>query len=224
MAQADDDPGAGKGCDLLRRYRFRRHRRQQHGHTLARLDQRCLIRLAHRPDQLRIMRALAADRQMRPLQMQAEEPRYPHVGRPCAGSDGGGRGLRRIGYQRRQQRRGAELRMRPADGLYGFQSRCSLNMNAAAAIDLQVDEARHQHAGARFGDLCRVGRLVALHHRFHEPVAHHHHGIAQPEFAIEDPRRGKGETVAHSVSVTLRRLGGRSGSRPRRTANASTNE
>ncbi|RVB44717.1 hypothetical protein EN898_31900, partial [Mesorhizobium sp. M7A.F.Ca.CA.001.06.1.1] len=44
-----------------------------------------------------------------------------------------------------------------------------------------------------------------------------------PTGAVENPGASQGKAIAHTVSVTLRRLRGVSGSRPRWRANASTN-
>ena len=161
---------------------------------------------------------------MRPLEMQAEKAGHAPVGGLDAGADGRRRDLRRVGDQRRQERRRAELRMRLADRLDALERGPVVEHDAAAAIDLQVDEAGRQHAGARLRDLGGIGRLVAFHDRLDQPVAHHQHGVAQPELAVEDPGCREGETVAHSVSVTLRRFGGWSGLSPSRTAKASTKE
>ena len=58
--------------------------------------------------------------------------------------------------------------------------------------------------------------------RLDHAVAHDQGGVVVPGVAVEDAGAGKGEALAHSVSVTLRRFGGWSGLRPRWRAKAST--
>ena len=55
----------------------------------------------------------------------------------------------RVGDQRRQQRRRAERRMRRADRADRLDVGLVVEHDPAAAIDLQVDEARRKHAAAR---------------------------------------------------------------------------
>ena len=85
------------------------------GSRCARGDQRRQVGFGHRPDQRRVVRALAGDREVRAFEMQAEEARHLLPRRLDAGGDGRSRDLRRVGDQRRQQRRRAERRMRRAD-------------------------------------------------------------------------------------------------------------
>ena len=52
---------------------------------------------------------------------------------------------------------------------------------------------------------CRPAR-VSRDDRLDHAVAHEQRGVVVPDLAVEDPGAGEGEAVAHSVSVTLRRL------------------
>ena len=75
MTEADHHARRGKRADALVAHRFRRDGGKQHRHKGAGSDQRRLVGVAHRPDQLRVVRALAGDRQMRPFEMQPEKSR-----------------------------------------------------------------------------------------------------------------------------------------------------
>ena len=222
MAEADDGAGLGQRHDAARLDGFGRDRGEQDRQIPARRDQRRLVGVGHRPNEDRIMGTLARDGKMRPFEMQAEKTGHFFPGGPGAGGDGHGGDRRRVGDQRRQQRRGAERRMCPADGFDRGDVGMVVEHDAAAAIDLDVDEAWDQQAGAGL-DLGHAGRNGAIgQNGLDQAFVDDESRIVMPVGAIEDAGASEGETVAHRVSVTLRRLRGASGSRPRWRAKAST--
>ena len=87
------------------------------------------------------------------FQMQAENP-VPAGGR-ARRRDGGPHLLARVGDQGRQARRRAEAAVRPGDGAHAVGCRLIVEQNAAAAIDLQIDEAGGEE------DAGREARLTA---------------------------------------------------------------
>jgi hypothetical protein len=81
VAKADHRARAGQRRDLLRAGRFgrqRHHQRRQAARGVAKPGQ---VVVGHGPDQRRVMGALAARVQMRPLKMQAKEARHARLGR-----------------------------------------------------------------------------------------------------------------------------------------------
>ena len=87
----------------------------------------------------------AGDGEMRPFEMQPGKAGHLAPRRLDAGGDHRRGDFRRVGDQRRQQRGGAEGRVRPADRLDALDIWMVVEHDAAAAIDLQVDEAGREH-------------------------------------------------------------------------------
>ena len=112
---------------------------------LASRDQRRLIGIGHRPDQLGVVRPFSGDGEMRPFEMQPCEAGHLAPSRLDAGGDHRRCDFRRVCDQRRQQGGGAERRVRPANRLDAFDIWVVVQHDAAAAIDLQVDEAGREH-------------------------------------------------------------------------------
>ena len=111
--------------------------------------------------------------------------------------------------------------MRLRDAEEARDGRPVVEENAAAAVDLKVDEARRQErAGRQFDD---VRRLAADLRRDDVDDAvvrdDDRRAIAHP-LAVED-RIGENRCRHYRVSVTFERLGGKSGSKPRRRASFS---
>src|SRR5882724_3172991 len=108
--------------------------------------------------------------------------------------------------------------MRGGDAGDGLGRRLLVEQDAAAAIDLNVDIAgRKQTAGkVQRG----AARSFGVRDDRGDPLGFDNDRLVDEKiFAIENPRAGKYDH--QTVSVTLRRLRGRSGSRPSRRASAS---
>ena len=92
------------------------------------------------------MRALAGDREMGALEVEAEKARNALLYGLPTGLHGGEIDLDGIGNQRGQECRGAELPVRSADGADARYRGIVVEKHPAAAIDLQVDKARDHHS------------------------------------------------------------------------------
>src|SRR5688572_10446784 len=122
---------------------------------------------------------------MRPFEMQPGEARHLLARRLDAGRDHSPGDLGGIRDQRRQTRSAAEGRMRPADRLDSLDIRMIVEHDAAAAIDLRVDEAGGKHVAVL--DYLRAGRnLVPRADSFYRITANDERGILMPGFAVED--------------------------------------
>ncbi len=215
VAEAHHSPRRRQCRDLLQRRGLGRQRHHQRGHPPRGLAHAAQILARHRTDQGRIMRPLPPGIEVRSFQMQAEEPRHPRLCRLHPGVDHGHGRLRCIRDKRGKNPRRPKHPMRSADVAQGGEVRRPVHHHPAAAIYLQVHETGgqralyplHQHAP---GDLSNP----------HDPPAVEDHGPRAHPRPVENPRGGN--RPHHIVSVTLRRCGGTSGSKPRLRASPST--
>ena len=223
VSKADMDAGFCQPRHLRAGNAFGGAGDDQRGQFRSRGDQRLEIGVVHRPDQVDGMRALAAGRQMRPFQMDAGEARNFRPGRLDARLDRIARHVARVGDQRRQYRGGAEPHVRGTDRADRLDARPVIEQDAAAAIDLQVDEARYEHRAGAFRQHCPGRHVVAPDDPFHLAVVDHECGMVVPACAVENASPGDCVALRHTVSVTLRRRAGASGLRPLRRDSASRN-
>ena len=185
------------------------------------------IRLAHRPDQRRIVRALAARRQ-------------------DAGPRGGCRAMpgtfRRDGLARRRRSPPPCSRAvsvisvgssavvpsgacAAADGVRARRRRASsLSRTPPPPLTCSIDEARHEHAAAEHRRSSMPAGMSACGTMRLDRAVRDDRAAwpSMPALAVEDAGAGEGMTVAHSVSVTLRRLAACRGRGRAARANAST--
>ena len=159
--------------------------------------------------------------EMRPLEVQPEEARHPRRRRRDARLDRRARDLGRVGDQRRQAARSSRAARAP---------RRSSRMPASAGWSFSITPpppltCRSTNPGASTPPSSRdqlARRRLGRGHdrRATRPSSTTSAAPACSRAAVED--RGAGEDRgAHTVSVTLRRCGGVSGSNPRRRASAS---
>ena len=108
--------------------------------------------------------------------------------------------------------------MRGGDAGDGRGRRVLVEQDAAAAVDLHVDIPGRKQAA---GKIPRgAARSLGVRDDCGDALAFDNDRLVDEKlFAVEDPRAGKNDH--QTVSVTLRRLRGRSGSRPSRSASAS---
>ncbi len=162
-----------------------------------------------------IMGALARRIEKRSFDVNAE-----HTGHPCRARfpdrrDGFFHDLGRVGNDRRQQSRRAELAMRCGDAFDGFDRWIVIEQRTAAAIDLNVDESRYQQTAGKlpaFNSGSESGRSVTT-SAMRDPST----TTARPS-RIVSPSKMRAPVRAkchHTVSVTFLSSRGRSGSRPR---------
>ena len=168
------------------------------------------------PAQLRwIVHALTGDVEERPFDVNAENPRNARRDRAAHRGDGMRDDIEVRADQRRQEAGGAEAAMCGADGADRLHARRIVEQHPATAIHLQVDEARQQQASAEVIGLRRAAaRIIGRQHIDDAALLDEH------TLAADEGIRAQHSTVqqgdAHqSVSVTLRRWGGASGSCPR---------
>src|SRR5438552_12081828 len=108
--------------------------------------------------------------------------------------------------------------MRGGDAGDTLGCRILVEQDAAAAIDLDVDIAGRKQAAAKIQR--GAARSFGVRDDRGDALAFDDDRVVEEKiFAVEDPRAGKNDH--QTVSVTLRRLRGRSGSRPSRSASAS---
>ncbi len=213
MADADDETGLAQPRDLVRRDGFGGDGGQQVRQRLARLDQRQQIGFVHRADQRGSWAPLRATLRCGPSRWR---PRKPGTAARTASTPAAIVAavlLAGVGNQRRQAGGGAELSEGGADGADGFDAGIEIEQGAAAAIDLQVDEARREDAAAHRHAL-RVGGRVGGDDGFDPAVGDDQRRAIPPGFAVENAGAGIGD-AAHTVSVIFFRCGGWSGSKPR---------
>ena len=222
VPDADHGPPRRQRRDLRRRHAFGRDRQQQRGQTRGGAEQHLQILRTHRSDQRGIMGALARGVDMRPLEMQPEKPRHARLGRRHARLDHRARDLRRVGDQRRKQPGRSEPPVRGADGGDLVQARIGAEHDPAAAVHLEVDETGREDAAVEVHPLAAFRQNALRTDLRHLAVRDPQRGVFVDPRPVENPRPGE-NLVHHTVSVTLRRCGGASGSSPRRRARASMN-
>ena len=130
----------------------------------------------------------------RPFQVQAENPVAAADG--ASRRDGGPHLLARIGDQGRQARRRAKAAVRAGNGAHAVGGRLIVEQNAAAAIDLQIDEARGQEGAGRKPRLRPIGGNLAPGPKSDDaPVPDQHRGFGMPAMAVKNAVRQDGMPV-----------------------------
>ena len=169
-----------------------------------------------------VVHAAARRREIRSFEMDADHAGHA-LGDRCV--DRGDRFAHHVDVvadQRRQETRRAEAAVRFADAADRLDCRRVVEQHAAAAVDLAIDEAGQQQIAAEILDV-EIGHAAIVRgddRVDHAGVDEHGDVVAETirgQHARVDERRGH-----QTVSVTLLRCGGASGSRPRRTASAFT--
>ena len=164
---------------------------------------------------MRVVNALTCVIQERPFDMDADNAGDACVDRRVDGVERNGDILQR-GADERWEKGGCAIgSMCRADTGYTLDSQAIVEKDVAAAIHLRVDKAGNKPA------LVEIDRGVIRHadraDRGGIEIEGHRIALA---VSAQDATIGKGQTV-HRVSVTLRRKGGWSGSRPRARASRS---
>jgi hypothetical protein len=164
-----------------------------------------------------IVHAGTARADERPFQVQPEHPPIRPRRRLPRRGEGQPHRLWPVGDQRWQQAGGAEAPMRRGDRQGGLGGRAFVEQHPAAAVHLHIDEAGHQQAAGRQDVDGHVGGP-----RVRQDVADEligdRHGQPVLEAGVDQYARAAQGEGHQSVSVTLRRCGGLSGSNPRRRA------
>ncbi len=127
----------------------------------------------------------------RPFQVQAEDPIPAADG--ASRRDGGPHLLAGIGDQGWKARRRAKATVRPGNGAHAVRRRLIVEENAAAAIDLQIDEARGQEGAGREARLRPIGRNLAPGPKPNDAaVPDQHRGFGMPAVTVKNPVRQDG--------------------------------
>ena len=166
------------------------------------------------------MHALALGADEGAFEMDAENAGNAGIERRAHGFDRFRHGLTGIGDEGRQQPGGAIGAVGLRDGPDALDGTHVVVENAAAAIDLHVDEAGSEEAlnGPPF-DSC--AEILLLGQGANAAVLDDDGAAVEHVRPVEDPGTGQGNGHQR-VSVTLRRRGGLSGLRPRPKAVAFT--
>ena len=115
--------------------------RERHDHhARARLDQRVRVLVPHRADEFGRMHALAPQVNKRPLDMDSERAGHVFL-RLARRRQRRLKHARRVGHDGRQESGHAGAAMRGGNCGDAVNTRLGVEQNAAAAIDLPVDEA-----------------------------------------------------------------------------------
>ena len=205
MSQADQHADPRQCRDSIGR---RQLGRERHHHLAApRLEQQRHQRIVQRTEMPRIVDPLARDVDHRALDMRTEHARYARRDRRVGRVERLRDRFVGIADQRRQERGGAERAMRIADRGNALDTQRVVEEDAAAAIDLCIDETGHQPTAVEI-DRSWTG---AVDDRDDDTALDVDHRVA------EHPTRRDDMTVdermrSHSVMVTLLRWLGASGS------------
>jgi hypothetical protein len=218
MTGADQHAGRGEARNGFHAVALGRQRHQ--GPAFGEGGHNGDVLILHRPHEGGIMHALALRADEGPLQVNAEHAGNAGCQRLAHGLHGLDHGFTGIRDEGRQEARGAVGPVRLSDGPDAVDGANVVVENAAAAIDLNVDEAGSEQTldPAAFDARAEI----ALMRDTEDAAAIDHHGTAVEHMRpVEDA--GSGERDGHqTVSVTLRRRGGLSGLRPRARAMAFT--
>ena len=223
MAEGHQHAGFGQAVDLSPGHVLGCDRHHQERQAPGGLDQQREVGIGHRPDQRRIMRALAGERQVRAFEVQPADPRHALCDRRRHRRDGGAAVLGRVGDEGGQDGAGAEPGMGRGHDRQRLGRGRVVEHHAAAAIDLEVDESGREDIAGEVDLLAgRRDPIVAVEHRHHAILEPQGVGVVEAA-AVEDPAAAEGENPgAHRVSVTFLRWRGASGSIPRFAATCST--
>ena len=210
---ARDERADGIGRDAFRRQRH-------HGDAMAQRRHQFDLHLVGHAEFPGIVRALARRRQIRAFQMQTENPRHALRDRIACRGDRVAHHCVIVADQGRQQACRAEASMRLRDAPQRIDGGRVVEQHAAAAVHLDVDETWQQLVAPQIALRPRMRRHIGgIADRSDASVGDHHRQ------AVDQAASGQHAAVdqhapAHTVSVTLLRCGGTSGSCPRRSANA----
>ena len=152
--------------------------------------------------------------------MDAEHTGHARIDRGTNGGEPLPDDLQVVADQGRHETRGSEAPVGTTDRSDRVQRWLGIEQHAASAIDLCVDEPRQQDASAEVPPLgAPADRVIAVDDAGDAARVEQHRPILQN--AVISEHAAVDESDRHqTVSVTLERCGGRSGSRPRANASA----
>ena len=148
------------------------------------------------------MHALAARVDERPFDVDAKRAGNPFV-RLARRRERFDQHTRRIGHDRRQEAGDAGAPVRggdrgdPVDGWLGVEQ------NAAAAIDLPIDEAGRENSAAKIQLVAAAGAVVEPGERLDRIAFDHERAIVAEPFAVEDARADENFHCAASLCAAM---------------------
>ena len=185
MAERDDDPRLRQTRDKRQRNGGRRER--DHHRPRARRDQRLGVGLAHRPDPLRRMDALAARIDERALDMNPERAGHERAGLACGGQRGsehrGG-----VGDDGRQEAGDALAPVRAGDRSDPLDGRLGVEQHAPAAVDLPVDQAGREDPAAAVDLIAAARPLLDVDEGANDAVFDDERVVVEEPLAVEQAR------------------------------------
>ena len=214
MTGRHDDAGRGQLRDDVGRRHLGRQRHQ--GPAAAKGGQqpdRAFVETA----QFRgIMHALACDVQVRAFDVDAEHAGHLGVDRGAHGLECARDDMQVVADERRQKPGGAEAAMGAADLADGVDGRLGVEEHAAAAVYLRVEKARQQQMAAEIVAGCAAAARVVAGDDVDDPSSVEQHGAVIEDAGVAEHPAVDQRDRHQTVSVTLRRCGGRSGSQAAR--------
>ena len=217
MASGDQHSRCAQTCDRPGRHRFGGERHEFHASGWASEQVEFRFRwCANEPIGVNAA-TLRADEW--PLDMDAQYSRHACRDGCIDGLDRTSHGGEIVADESREKAGRSMASMGLRDGLYRFDGRFVVEQNAAAAIDLGIDETRNEIATLQLHALVRwtVERPDLADEAILDRDCR-----AVPQAIGRDDFRAAETMRAHRVRVILERWGGRSGSSPRLRASAST--
>ena len=186
-------PDGGQRPDKARRNAFGRQRHQRSAGA-GEFAQFLQIARTGLRDPIGPVNARTPRTDERPFQVQTEDA--VAAADRASRRDGGPHLLARIGDQGRQARRRAKATVRPGNGAHAVGRRLIVEENAAAAVDLQIDEARGQEGAGRQPRLRPVGRNLAPGPKSDDAaVPNQHRGFGMPAVTVKNTVRQDGMAV-----------------------------
>ncbi len=152
--------------------------------------------------------------------MDAEHSGHPGGERFAHRADGAAEGRQVAADQGGQEAGGAEAAVRGADRADGRDIGGVVEEGAAAAVHLRVDEAGQQQPALQVMALRAGQPCIGGGHHIQDAAALEQHGVILDEAPAVQDAAIEQRAQHQTVSVTLLRCGGRSGSRPRARARA----
>jgi hypothetical protein len=217
VARGDDDTGIGERADDRGRRAFGRERHERDP-AVRRRQQFHGVRVEGA--QLgAVVHATAFVAEEWPFDVDAKHAGNPPGDRVANRIDRARDHREVVADQRGQKSRGAIPAVRGTDGRDAVDVGAVVEQHAAATIHLRVDETGHEQLAVEIEDAIGTDDLARAHDRFDAPVTN------QQRAAVFDARIGQDLAILEreqhqTVSVTLWRCGGWSGSRPRASASA----
>ena len=218
MPGRDHDTGGAELRDEIGRSHLGRERDECPSTPKGRQQtDRAAVELA----QLRgVVNATALGVEIGTFDVDAEHARHFRVDRGAHGGDGARDDVQIVADERGQEAGRAEPAMGLADLAYGVDRRHGVEEHAAAAVHLRVEKTREEEMAAEIVALGAGAPRIPRSYDIDDPASIEQHDSIVLEAGVAKDATVDERDRHQTVSVTLRRCGGRSGSSPRAIASA----